>query len=135
MKKVMAFGTFDIFHRGHLHFLQEAKNHGNKLVVIIARDSNVKKIKGSSPIHDEQDRQEIISALEVVNKAILGNKENVYKVINEVKPDVIVLGYDQSHFVDKLEQKLQEFGLETEIKRLKPYKKEKYKSSKLKSAL
>ncbi|MFB6226362.1 MAG: adenylyltransferase/cytidyltransferase family protein [Candidatus Paceibacteria bacterium] len=135
MKKVMTFGTFDIFHRGHLHFLQEANKLGDRLIVVIARDVNVKKIKGDGPVHQEEDRQDIISSLEVVDKAILGNRENVYEVISQVEPDVIALGYDQTHFVEKLEDKLNQFNLTIEVKRLEPYNEEKYKSSKIKKEL
>ncbi|MFB6182354.1 MAG: adenylyltransferase/cytidyltransferase family protein [Candidatus Magasanikbacteria bacterium] len=135
MKSVMAFGTFDIFHIGHLKTLKQAKQLGDKLIVVIARDVNVRELKEKGPVHNEDERREIISNIEVVDKAVLGNKSDVYKVIKDYKPDTIALGYDQSHFVDKLRDKLQEFGLDCNIERLKPYKKEKIKSSKIKKKL
>ncbi|MCD4694128.1 adenylyltransferase/cytidyltransferase family protein, partial [bacterium] len=53
MIKVMCFGTFDNLHLGHLFYLKEAKKFGDYLVVVIARDNNVKKIKGRCPREDE----------------------------------------------------------------------------------
>jgi cytidyltransferase-like protein len=135
MKEVLVFGTFDIFHIGHLKFLQQAKKLGDKLKVIIARDINVKRLKNEEPIHNENQRQEILNNLEIVDKAILGNKDEVYQVINKIDPDIIALGYDQTHFVDKLEEKLDEFGLDIKITRLNPHREEKYKSSKIKQKL
>lgn len=135
MKSVMAFGTFDIFHIGHLKTLKQAKQLGDKLIVVIARDVNVRELKEKDPVHNEDERREIISNIEVVDKAVLGNKSDVYQVIKDYKPDTIALGYDQSHFIDKLRDNLQEFGLDCNIERLKPYKKEKMKSSKIKKKL
>jgi len=45
MKTVMTFGTFDIVHPGHIHFLQQAKTYGDRLITIVARDMNVQKFK------------------------------------------------------------------------------------------
>jgi FAD synthetase len=122
MKKVLVFGTFDIFHPGHEYFLREAKKHGNELVVVIARDSTVKVTKGSKPVHDENYRLNVIQKLCYVDKAMLGYEiSDKYKIIEDIKPDIICLGYDQEVFTDNLEAKLQGRGLNPEIVRLKPY--------------
>ncbi len=131
MNKVMIFGTFDVFHIGHLKFIKQAKELGDKLIVVISRDSNVKKIKNKEPVHNEQQRKEILNSIKYIDKAILGNKDDVYKVIKENKPNIIALGYDQSHFVDKLDSKLKEFNLNTKVVRLEPYQEDKFKSSKI----
>jgi len=131
MKKVMIFGTFDIFHIGHLKFIKQAKELGDKLIVVISRDNNVRKIKNKKPVHNEQQRKEILNSIKYIDKAILGNKDDVYKVIKKNKPDIIALGYDQSHFVDKLDSKLKEFNLNTKVVRLEPYREDKFKSSKI----
>ncbi|MHA1679090.1 MAG: adenylyltransferase/cytidyltransferase family protein, partial [Promethearchaeota archaeon] len=57
-KKVLCFGTFDILHPGHVSFLKQARKYGNYLVVVVARDENVKKIKGKYPLDNELKRIE-----------------------------------------------------------------------------
>ena len=119
MKKVLVFGTFDIFHYGHLQLLKQAKKLGDQLTVVIARDENVIKIKKIKPYHTEKERMEIMKSLKMIDSAILGDKKDVYKVIKQEKPDVIALGYDQNVFVDKLN---------SIIVRLKSYKEKRLKS-------
>jgi FAD synthetase len=128
-KKVMVFGTFAILHPGHLYFFRQAKKFSNYLIVVIARDVTVKKIKGFLPKLDEQERWEMVEALNLVDKTVLGDKVNWYKVILKYKPDVICLGYDQKT-PDGFEKTLEEMKISAEIYRLKSYKPEKYKSSK-----
>jgi len=130
MTRVLVFGTFDIFHPGHEYFLKEAKKHGDELVVVVARDSTVKQVKGKLPRHDENYRLNIIQKLDYVDKAVLGYETtDKYRIVEEIKPDTICLGYDQSAFVDGLEKKLQELELKTEIIRLDAYKPHIHKSS------
>jgi len=129
MKRVMAFGTFDLLHKGHEYFLEQAKKQGDELVVVIARDSTVLKTKGKQPVHDELTRQKNVQNIPRVDRAVLGSKDDVYLIIKEFAPDVICLGYDQTHFIDKLEEKLKEFGLKTRIIRIESFKPELYKTS------
>jgi len=132
MKKVMAFGSFDILHEGHKHYLKEAKSHGH-LIVIVARDENILRFKGQKPKHHEDFRLNKIKELDFVDEVILGHKEDILQVLEEYKPDVICLGYDQSTIQeDKLKQELEKRNLEADIIRAKPFKPEVYKSSKLK---
>lgn len=135
MTKVMIFGTFDFVHPGHLHFFAQAKRHGDELVVVIARDSTAAFTKGKQPFFDEHERLLMVQATRLVDRAILGDADDVYKVIGDEKPDVICLGYDQSFFVDKLAPKIKEFGLTTRIIRLEPHLPERYKSSKIRERL
>ncbi|PJA89781.1 MAG: FAD synthase [Candidatus Magasanikbacteria bacterium CG_4_9_14_3_um_filter_32_9] len=128
MKKIMVFGTFDIFHYGHLQLLKQAKKLGDHLTVVIARDENVIKIKKIKPYHTEKERMEIMESLKMIDSAILGDKKDVYKVIKQEKPDVIALGYDQNVFVDKLENYLKKEKINSIIVRLKPYKEKRLKS-------
>lgn len=91
MKTVMAQGVFDLLHPGHLHYLNSSKEYGDKLVVVIARDSRIEK-----DLHfTENERKEMIDALEIVDKALLGSEESIYDTVKKVRPDVITLGYDQ----------------------------------------
>ncbi len=94
MKKVLVFGTFDVFHKGHEYFLKESKKYGDKLLVVIARDETVKKVKGKNPKNNENKRKKVVEDSGLVDKAVLGYKDDRYKIIEELKPGVICLGYD-----------------------------------------
>ena len=134
MKKVMTFGTFDIFHPGHRSFLKQAKKYGDCLIVVVARDKNVTRYKKQETRNNEQKRIENIKKSRLANKVILGGLGNKYAVIKKHKPDVICLGYDQQFFTRDLKEKLKSYKLEkTRIIRLKAYKPEIYKSSKIKN--
>ena len=137
-KKVIVFGTFDIFHKGHQSFFQQAKKFGDFLVVVVARDENVLEMKGSLPKNNGKKRLRVIKEYGLVNKAVLGNKnENTnsnsaykYKILREEKPDAICLGYDQPVNLKTLQKKLKEYRMDrVEVVRLKPYKEDVYKSS------
>jgi len=129
MKRVMVFGAFDGFHPGHLNFLKQAKKYGDYLIVVVARDQRVKKIKGRPPKKSEKERLEEIKRQKLVDLALLGQKKNPYQIIKKARPDVICLGYDQKIFTQNLPHFLKETGLKTKIYRLKPYKEKIYHSS------
>ena len=131
-KKVLAFGTFDIFHKGHEFYLKEAKKHGNMLNVVVARDSTVKQLKGKYPLNNELKRLAKIKNLDYVDNAFLGYEGDKYKIIKELKPDVICLGYDQGSFTNNLKIILKKRGLNPKIIKFeKGFKPEIYKTSKL----
>ena len=116
-KRVVATGTFDIIHPGHITFLREAKKLGDELVVIVAREKNVR--HKPKPVVPEEQRRKVVEAIKYVDKAILGDREDIFKPIMELKPDVIVLGHDQ-HFNGKwLEEELKKRGLSCEVVRIK----------------
>ncbi|OVE75000.1 hypothetical protein BVX95_00575 [archaeon D22] len=128
--KVMAFGTFDLFHKGHEYYLTEAKKLGDELVVVVAKDKTVRELKGFFPSEDQRKRKANIEKLKFADKVVLGDdKNNWYKVIQDNSPDIIALGYDQSFFIESLKEKLDEFGLKTEVVRIRSFYPEKYKSS------
>lgn len=148
MKKVLVFGTFDGLHEGHKDFFRQAKEYGapakssgddrevNYLVVVVGRDSTIIKTKGRPPKFNEQERLKAVQECELVNEARLGNeaapgeKLDPYKVVEEIRPDIICLGYDQTFFADKLAQELPKRGLgHVKIERLEAFEPEKYKSS------
>ncbi len=133
MKKVMAFGSFEVFHKGHKHYLKEAKSYGDFLTVIVSRDSNLERIKGRPAYAHEEDRIERVAQEEYVDEALLGYLTDLYKIVVEEAPDVIVLGYDQQVDEEKLRKELKSRGFtKFEIKRAKAYMPKKYKSSLLK---
>lgn len=137
MRIVMAFGTFDFIHLGHVELFKQAKVLGDKLIVVIARDSSVKRIKGKTPFFSQEERVELVNSLKPVDLAVLGDDRDFFAAVKKYKPAVIVLGYDQKAlFEGYIRKKLDEIGLEkTKIVRLKPFKHSKHKSTKLKKHL
>lgn len=132
MKKVVVFGTFDILHPGHVHMLKEAKEYGDFLVVVIARDKTVSEIKHKPPVNDENVRLKQVDDLKIANKVRLGNLENKHDVLDEEKPDIVALGYDQQHFIENLENALEDH---VQIVRLTPFRPDLYKSTKYRTEL
>ena len=131
----MASGSFDLVHQGHLHYLSEAKKHGDRLIVIVARDSNILRFKGKKPEHNEKERLEHVRQLSIVDKAILGNEGNIFDIVSEIKPDVICLGYDQKPTtMEELKEELKKRNIKAEVVRISAFKPEVYKSSKLKKS-
>jgi FAD synthetase len=116
-KVVLASGTFDLLHLGHVRFLEEAKKTGGKgakLIVIVARDSTVEKRKGSKPVIPEDQRRALVESLKVVDEAILGYEEfDIGRAIEEIKPDVIAIGYD-SH-ITGIEQAVRKYVAENKL--------------------
>ncbi len=117
MVRVVATGTFDIIHPGHIRFLEEAKKLGDELIVIVAREKNVR--HKPKPIIPEEQRRRVVEALKPVDRAILGDEHDMFKPIMELKPDIIVLGYDQHFDEKKLEEELRKRGLNTKVVRIK----------------
>ena len=111
MVRVMASGVFDILHLGHVHFLEEAKKLGDELVVVVATDKTAIKNK-HRPITPERMRVELIEALRVVNKVVLGHEGDPFDIVREIRPDIIVLGYDQFQNEEKIHTELKKRGME-----------------------
>lgn len=128
MIRVIVFGTFDIIHPGHIHLLNEAKEYGDFLIVVIARDDTVCKIKGRPPKNNETTRLQNMVNLHIADKARLGCLGDKYQAITEEKPDIVALGYDQKEFIDNLEDAIEGH---VKIVRLAPYMPETYKNSKI----
>ncbi len=132
---VLAQGTFDLLHPGHLHYLNAAKKFGTHLTVIVARDSTSARIKNRKTIFSEQMRLQMVRALKVVDRAVLGGKGNILDKVLQIDPDVIVLGYDQSISEKKLAKDLHSRGWVGKIVRAKAFIPKKYKSTKLKNTI
>lgn len=127
MVKVVATGTFDIIHPGHIRFLEEAKKLGDELIVIVAREKNVR--HKPKPIIPEEQRVRVVSALKPVDKAILGDENDIFKPIMEIKPDIIVLGHDQHFDEEELEKELRKRGLNAKVVRIRAKEECEYCSS------
>ena len=135
MKTVMAFGTFDLLHEGHEHFLKEAKKLGDKLYVVIAQDKTVEEVKHRKPVYTADDRRQNILDLKIADEVIIGHKQDKLKIIEQIKPDIIGLGYDQRVFTESLREELSKRGLDPEIVRLKSHKPHIHKSTKIRKKL
>lgn len=130
----MAFGTFDGLHEGHLNFFKQARQLAQKtfLIVSVARDKNVKKIKGKFPVLSEKKRATLVKKCKLVDKVVLSGIKNHLPHIIKENPDIIALGYDQKTYVKNLKKDLKNKGIMVKIARLKPYQEKIYKNNLLK---
>ena len=130
---VLASGTFDLLHLGHVRFLEEAKKTGDKnaeLVVIVARDSTVKARKGKNPVMPEDQRRALVESLKVVNEAILGWEDfNIDKVIEKIKPDIIAVGHDQDGIENEVLKAVKEKRVTIEVVKIGRFGKRELDSS------
>lgn len=124
-KRVLCCGTFDYLHPGHEAFLQQAAALGDELIVVVARDANVHRLKGHLPDHDEETRRQNVDKLGIADRVQLGNAgANLLAIVEEINPTVIALGYDQGKPAG-----LDERFPNCQIAVLEPYQPERYKSS------
>ena len=132
--KILVFGTFDGLHKGHLDFFKQARKLAERsfLIVSVARDKNVKRIKGQAPKLGEEKRLALIKKCILVNRAVLAGLENYLPHILKESPNIIALGYDQKAYVKNLKKDLKNKGLIVKIMRLKSYKEHIYKNHLLK---
>lgn len=120
MRRVMAQGTFDILHPGHIHYLTESAALGDELWVVIARDSRVAVRK--DVFLDEETRRRVVEAIDVVERAILGSQDDLFDSVAAVEPDVITLGHDQDYDPAELEADLAAAGFDgIDVERIGPY--------------
>lgn len=130
-KTVTIFGVFDGLHDGHLEFIHQATERGEKLVVIIACDEAVKHLKGKIPINNELDRIKALLELEEVDIVLLGDREqDTYNILKGIKPDIVYLGYDQKDLHNSIKRKIKDRTL-PKIKFIfgEPHKPKKFHSS------
>lgn len=132
--KIMVFGTFDGLHPGHLNFFKQAKSLAEKsyLIVSIARDKNVLRIKKKIPMLNERQRLILVKKSKLIDKVVLSGAINHLPHIIKERPDIIALGYDQSAYVKNLKYDLKNKGIFVKVVRLKPYKEKIYKNNLLK---
>lgn len=132
--RIMVFGTFDGLHSGHINFFKQAKNlvKNSFLIVSIARDKNVIKIKGGKPILSENERLNLVKKNKFVDKVVMAGKTKYLSHILKEKPDIIALGYDQKAYVQELKKDLKNKDILIKIIRLNPYKEKIYKNRLLK---
>ena len=121
--KVLVFGTFDRLHKGHRFLLTEASKRG-ALHVVVARDQNVLRIKGRLPEQNEETRKNALAREFPQASVLLGDPEDFLVPVRSLKPDLIILGYDQ-----ELPPQVRMEDLHTAVERLPPFEPETYKSS------
>ncbi|MBN1167347.1 MAG: FAD synthase [Methanospirillaceae archaeon] len=119
MIRVVATGTFDILHPGHLHYLSESAALGDELYVIIARDKNVR--HKPRPVVPEMQRLCMVDALKPVTKAVLGDMDDMFAPVRMIKPDIITLGYNQHFKTEDLARLLVQEGITAEVVRISEY--------------
>lgn len=140
-KVILASGVFDLLHYGHVYYLTNAKKIGEdqeaELIVIVAKDKNVEKLKGEKPIMPEDQRRALVESLKVVDTAILGYEDlDMIKVIEKIKPDVIALGYDEEKLEKKLKNLISEKSINIQVTRVSKFKeKDLVSSSKIKQKI
>lgn len=139
MVRIMVFGTFDMVHPGHVDFFRQAralaKGRGEGapcLIVSLAREKVVERVKGEKPRRSEAERLALVGRHPLVDEVVLGQEDGYLEHILEARPDLIALGYDQrGEYVSNLERDLRLAGAEIPVVRLKSYRPELYKTSRL----
>ena len=129
MRRVVATGTFDILHTGHLYYLEESRRLGDELHVIVARDANVK--HKPKPIIPEDQRLKMVAALQPVDHAVLGDLHDMFRPIGEIRPAVITIGFNQHFDEGQLKEELRVRHLSCEVVRIGKYSGDLYCSTSL----
>jgi cytidyltransferase-like protein len=118
LRVVLAGGVFDIIHPGHISTLNAAKVLGDVLVVVVATDNTAVKMKKRKPIHNQEQRQELVNSLGVVDLCLIGQENDIFKTVNLVKPQIIALGYDQIHQEQFITEGCKKIKLDAKVARL-----------------
>ncbi len=127
MTRVVATGTFDILHPGHLWYLTKSAKLGDELYVIVARDKNV--LHKPRPVIPEDQRLVMIQGLKPVTGAVLGDLVDMFRPIRELKPDIITLGCNQHFNEENLKKSLREKGIPSEVVRISDFSGSRFTSS------
>jgi len=119
LTRVVATGTFDLLHPGHILYLECSKALGDELVVIVARDVNVR--HKPKPVVPQDQRLRMVQSLKVVDQAVLGEEKDIFQIIEQLKPDIITLGFDQHFNPASLEAELSGRNLHPKIVRIEAH--------------
>ena len=118
LKVVLAGGVFDIIHPGHIYTLNAAKALGDTLVVVVATDKTAEKMKKRTPLHDQEQRKNLVNSLTMVDLCITGEEGDIFKTVEKVKPEIIALGYDQVHQEKFITDGCRKINLNVKVARL-----------------
>lgn len=101
----MVFGVFDGFHEGHQHFLREAAQHCDRLIVVVAHPDIVKMLKDCTPYYSPEERLAAIRAFNPDAEVIIGDSTiGRWTALKHYRPDIVLLGYDQNRLGTELEK-------------------------------
>lgn len=114
-RRVVAQGTFDLLHPGHIHYLREAATMGEELHVIVARRENV--THKEPPLLPNRQRRDVVAALDAVDEARIGHRSDIFVPVEDIDPDVVVLGHDQHHEEAAIQAALAERGIDAVVER------------------
>ena len=115
---VLAGGVFDIIHPGHIHTLNAAKALGDVLVVVVATDNTAVRMKKKMPLHSQEQRQEMVRSLLMVDLCLIGQEDDIFKTVDNVRPEIIALGYDQIHQEKFITEGCKKINLNARVARL-----------------
>ena len=118
LRIVLAGGVFDIIHPGHLHTLNSAKSLGDVLVVVVATDSTAETMKKRTPLHNQEQRRNLVNSLSMVDIGIIGHEGDIFKTVEKIKPEIIALGYDQVHQEKYITDGCRKLNLDVKVARL-----------------
>jgi len=118
LRIVLAGGVFDIIHPGHLHTLNSAKSLGDVLVVVVATDSTAETMKKRTPLHNQEQRRNLVNSLSMVDIGIIGHEGDIFKTVEKIRPEIIALGYDQVHQEKYITDGCRKLNLDVKVARL-----------------
>lgn len=114
-RTVLAFGTFDVFHDGHRHFLTEAKKLGDQLVVVLPHDQTVSELKDKKVINTLENRIKRIQEENIATTVCAGDTTpGTWNIVKELKPQVVAIGHDQQRLAQALLMASDSFDFEFE---------------------
>jgi cytidyltransferase-like protein len=117
LQVVLVGGVFDIIHPGHIYFLREAKALGDVLLVSVARDKTVVKMRGRRALNNEKLRLDLVQSIRIVDLALLGSERDILETVERTRPDIIALGYDQAHDEHEIEAECAKRGIKVKVVR------------------
>ena len=118
LKVVLAGGVFDIIHPGHIHTLNSAKRLGDVLVVVVATEDTAQKMKKRKPLHNQEQRRDLVKSLSIVDLCVIGHEGDIFKTVEQIKPEIIALGYDQIHQEKFITDGCRKLNLNVKVARL-----------------
>lgn len=118
LKVVLAGGVFDIIHPGHIHTLNSAKQLGDVLVVVVATENTAQKMKKRKPLHNQEQRRDLVKSLSMVDLCVIGHEGDIFKTVEQIKPEIVALGYDQIHQEKFITDGCRKLNLNVKVARL-----------------
>ena len=126
---VFTFWTFDVFHKWHKYYLEQAKKYGEKVFTVIARDTSVESLKGKKPLMNQIQRKLWVEQVGIVDIVLLGDSKDPLRWIKKYSPHVICLWYDQIWYSELLKQYMKDQCIHIDVVKIPSYKEKIYKSS------